>query len=106
MANEDEDFVLIGGMIRSYLNQDMDLEAGSVPEAVAQFSGHIDDSQKAELFRSMDDFMQRYEDEAEAEFKRRWGFDFVPKSIGQTVSEFFAMVRAIVEDPTSYHRFE
>jgi len=30
----------------------------------------------------------------------------VPKSIGQTVRESFDMVRAIVEDPACYHRFE
>lgn len=106
MAREDEDFLPIWGLIGSYLHQDMDLDADSVPEVIAHFARDTGEPGKAEILRSMDDFVQRYQSDPEAEFHRRWHGHFLPGSIGQTVPEFFAMVRAIVEDPVCYPRFE
>lgn len=105
MTDTDE-FDALAGLIGSYLHQDMDLEYETVPEAIAGYSRVSEASRKEQLLRDMDAFLERYHNSLEAEFAKRYGFDFTPDIIGQSVPEFFDMVRTILADPESYARYE
>jgi len=102
----DEDFPQIFGIVGAYLHQDMDIDYETVPEALAAYARVIDQAEKQALFAEMTHFLERYHDDPEGEFDRRYGFDFTPSIIGQTVPQFFDMLRAIIADPDSYRRFE
>jgi hypothetical protein len=99
-------FDALSGLIGSYLHQDMDLEYDSVPEAIAGYARLTEDDRKQQLLREMVEFLHHYHNDIEEAFSKRYWFDFSPKTLGQTVPEFFNMVREIVTDPDSYHRFE
>ena len=87
-------------LIKAYFNQDMeDLIAETIPGAIADYARTTRPVDRINILREMDDFTKHYDD-LEAEFKRRWGNDFIPSDYGeQTVGEFFDMVRGIVADP-------
>lgn len=51
-------------------------------------------------------FLATHGADADAVFHALYWFDFDPKDIGQTVAEFFDMVRAILASPDAYRRFE
>lgn len=99
------DFYYLTQMIGGYLHQDMDLEADSVPEAISIFAIKADAKTRAGLLTEMEEFSQRYHNRADEEFASRFGHDFVPAEIGQTLSEFFWMTAAIIEDPAAYEQY-
>ncbi len=101
----DQQFYFLGQMIGGYLHQDMDLEADSVPEAISIFAARADTASRDGVLADMADFLQKYHNRAAEEFASRFGHDFVPEEIGQTVGEFFEMVTAIIEDPSVYTRY-
>lgn len=103
MANDEFEF--LRQMIGGYLHQDMDLEADSVPEAIAVFARHADAPMRDGVVSDMQSFMQQYHNRAADEFAQRFGRDFTPDEIGQSVGEFFEMVNAILIDPDSYQQF-
>ncbi|WP_288429349.1 contact-dependent growth inhibition system immunity protein [uncultured Agrobacterium sp.] len=106
MTTSDDDFTALSGLVTGYFHQDMDLEYESIPQALAGYAGLTEESTKQQLRREMETFLERYHNDLEGEFSRRYWFDFTPEVIGQTVPEFFDMVRTILADPESYLRFE
>lgn len=106
MTRDDGDFHQIGQMIGGYLHQDMDLIAGSVPEALAVFARETDAASHAALKAEFDLFLARHHNDAQNEFRRRYGHDFTPDDLGQTVPEFFAMTRSILDDPSNWRRYD
>ena len=98
-------FYNLGQMIGGYLHQDMDLEADSVPEAISVFAGKADTATRQAVITEMRAFLQQYHNRAAEEFATRWGHDFEPREIGQSVDEFFDMVTAILADPSVYIRY-
>ncbi len=106
MTTSEDDFPALSGLVTGYFHQDMDLEYDSIPQALAGYAGFTEGSTKQQLRREMATFLERYHNDLEGEFSRRYWFDFIPEVIGQTVPEFFDMVRTILDDPRSYVRFE
>ncbi len=105
MANKEE-FEEIDRLIGAYLNQDLHEFYGSVGEAVADKVRHSHTGDNNRLAEETALFESRYHNDLEAEFKRRYGFDFTPAANGQTVMEFFDMVRRIIADPENYAAFD
>jgi hypothetical protein len=101
----DTQFYFLGQLIGGYLHQDMDLEADSVPEAVSVFAEKADAASRAGVLADMADFLQQYHNRADEEFASRFGHDFLPGEIGQTLGEFFEMTAAIIENPSVYTRY-
>jgi hypothetical protein len=100
-----QDFYFLGQMIGGYLHQDMDLEADSVPEAISIFARKADAATREGVRTDMKTFLDRYPNQAGEEFATRFGHDFAPEEIGQSVSDFFDMVTAILDNPASYSRY-
>lgn len=105
MTCDEGDFVLLGQMIGGYLHQDMDLIAETVPEAIAEYSRDATPETKRRLAAELELFLARHHNDAEAEFRRRYGHDFTPDELGQSVPEFFAMTREILDDPARWRRY-
>ena len=101
-----DDFPEITQMIGGYLHQDMDLVADSVPGAIAVYAGDCAPETRAAVKTEMAAFLKRFHNQAEDEFARRWGRDFSPREIDQTVETFFAMVADILEDPAKAASYE
>jgi hypothetical protein len=93
-----QDFNFLGQMIGGYLHQDMDLEVDSVPEAISNFALKADAATREGVRVDMTNFMDRYHNQAAEEFAKRFEHDFVPEEVGQSVSEFFDMVSAILDN--------
>lgn len=107
MIEDDEaEFAPLDQLIRAYLHQDMDMDADTVPEAIANFSRLEGEEFKTMLRNAMARFEMRHHNDLEAEFRQRYAFDFVPDGPGQSVPKFFEMVRTILNEPGSYRRFE
>ncbi|SCX28317.1 hypothetical protein DSM25558_4437 [Agrobacterium sp. DSM 25558] len=106
MTTTEDDFPTIAGLIAGYLHQDMDLEYDSIPEALAGYARFTELQEKQKLLTEMERFSERYHNDLEGEFSKRYWFDFTPDTIGQTVLQFFAMLREILADPECYVRFE
>ncbi|NTF06810.1 hypothetical protein G6L37_11620 [Agrobacterium rubi] len=102
----DHDFPTLFSLIGNYLHQDMDIEFDSVPEALAGYSRMTEPDEKHKLLGEMETFLGQYHNDLDGEFSKRYGFDFTPDIIGQTVPEFFDMLRTILDDPENYIRFE
>jgi len=100
------DFDGLGQLIGGYLNQDMELWAETVPEAISIYARETGSAAHNELYREMDLFLKQYDTQLEEKFKKRYWFDFTPDDIGQTVPEFFAMVRTIIANPDCYRQYE
>ncbi|NTE85761.1 contact-dependent growth inhibition system immunity protein [Agrobacterium rubi] len=101
-----DDFPSLSGLIAGCLHQDMDIEYETVPQALAGYARSTEPDEKQMLFDEMKNFLERHHNDLEGEFSRRYWFDFTPDIIGQTVPEFFDMLRTILNDPESYVRFE
>ena len=106
MSDVDENFYELGQMIGAYLHQDMDLIADSVPGAIAAYAREASEGTKDALNHEMDRFVEKFHDRAEIEFAARYGGDFTPDEIGQSVAEFFDMVKLILVSPTGFEAFE
>ncbi|WP_421363026.1 contact-dependent growth inhibition system immunity protein [Agrobacterium rosae] len=102
----DDDFPALFGLVAGCLHQDMDLAYDTVPEALAGYACFTEIDEKQMLFNEMKSFLERYNNDLDGEFSRRFGFNFTPESIGLTVPEFFEMLRTIMDDPESYVRFK
>ncbi len=106
MMSDDEPLEELDQLIRAYLHQDMELDAPGVPQAIARFSRLNDAVTKEKLEAAMQEFSRRYHNNAEAVFEQRYGDDFVPAELGQSVEQFFQMVRELLVDPESHVRFD
>jgi len=106
MSTVSDDFPALFSLIGNYLHQDMDIEFDTVPQALAGYSRVTEPDKKHQLLDEMETFLGRYHNDLEGEFSRRYWFDFTPDIIGQTVPEFFQMLKTILDDPDSYQRFE
>ncbi|MBW6424310.1 hypothetical protein KX729_22915 [Rhizobium sp. XQZ8] len=70
-----------------------------MPEAIANFAGRADAATRKGVLAGMKIFLERYHNHADEEFIRRFGQDFQPAEIGQSVTEFLDMVSAILDNP-------
>jgi hypothetical protein len=93
-----QDFNFLGQMIGGYLHQDIDFEVDSVPEAISNFAEKADAATREGVRADMKNFLDRYHNQADDEFARRFGHDFVPAEIGQSAGEFFNVVFAILDN--------
>lgn len=100
-----QDFRFLAQMIGGYLHQDMDLEADSVPEAISVFAGKADAATRAGVMADMQRFLETYHNRLAEEFASRFGHDFTPDEIGQSVGDFFDMVTVLLADPAAYARY-
>lgn len=98
-------FHFLAQMIGGYLHQDMDLEADSVPEAIAIFAGEAGASTRAGVVSDMQRFLETYDNRLAEEFASRFGRDFTPDEIGQSVSAFFDMVAVLLDDSAAYTKY-
>lgn len=98
---DNDDFFELDQLIRAYLGQDMELDARTVPEAVARYSRLNDAGTKDRLRSAMEGFAQRFDNRLQDEFARRYAHDFMPEGLGMDVNQFFDMVRAILADPSA-----
>lgn len=80
-------------------HQDMDLEADTVPEAVAAFARREGPGTHEDLKRAMAEFERRHHNRLDDAFHAAFSPDFSPLEGGRNVAAFFAMVRDILEDP-------
>ncbi|SCX28324.1 hypothetical protein DSM25558_4439 [Agrobacterium sp. DSM 25558] len=101
----DDEFPALSGLLGNYFHQDMDLEFDSDAEAIAEYANVTAEPRKRQLLGEMAAFMERYHNDLEGELSRRYQLDVGPHPTGQTVPEFFEMIRAIIADPKSYVRF-
>lgn len=99
-----DDFGSLANMMNSYLGQDMELIAPTVPAAIAEFVRTSSQCEREDVLNNMDQFMQRYREGADAEFAQRWDRAYTPEN--QTLAEFFALIREIFADPECYKRWE
>lgn len=106
MQETNDAFRALDILIHAYFHQDMDLEAGSVPEAVANLARVEAHGFQSELRSAMARFELRYHNALEDAFMQRYQYDYLPDGPGQSVSGFFNMVRAILDDPEGYRAFE
>lgn len=106
MTSIHEDFPALSGLIAGCLHQDMDMEYDTVPQALAGYARLTEPDEKQKLLDDMKAFLERHHNDLEGEFSRLYWFDFTPNTIGQTVPEFFDMLRTILDDPESYVRFD
>jgi len=65
-----------------------DIEAEGVPDAISNFARKADAATREGVRADMKIFLGRYHDQAAEEFSRRFGQDFVPAEIGQSIEEF------------------
>lgn len=106
MRDDDNEFEALDTLIRAYLHQDMEIDADTMPEAISNVSRLEGDAYKNALRSAMDRFEHRHHNRLEEAFAERYWFDFVPDGPDESVPKFFDMVRAILDDPESYRRFE
>lgn len=99
------DFPFLAQMIGGYLHQDMDLEADSVPEAIAVFAGNVGASTRAGVVSDVQRFLETYDNRLDEEFASRFGHDFTPDETGQSVGAFFDMVLVLLDDPAAYTKY-
>jgi hypothetical protein len=97
--NEPDDLFPLDQLIRAYLHQDMELDAPTVPEALACYERLNDERTKDDLRSAMDRFLHRHHNDLHGAFERRYGFDFMPDELGLDVPGFFTLVRSILSDP-------
>ncbi|MBB3947274.1 cytosine/adenosine deaminase-related metal-dependent hydrolase [Rhizobium skierniewicense] len=102
----DEEFPALFGIVAGALHQDIDLEYDTAAQALAGYARATKCFEKQMLLSETERFLERYHNDLDGEFARRFGFNFTPKSIGYTVPELFDMLRTILDDPESYMRFE
>ncbi len=100
-----DSYPALSQLVMAYLNQDMDMMADSVPEAIAVFAKDASSEEHGALRRDMAAFKDAHKENVETVFHDLYWFDFEPKQIGQTVNEFFAMVAAILTNPNDIRRF-
>ncbi|MGV1751474.1 contact-dependent growth inhibition system immunity protein [Agrobacterium sp. CG674] len=103
-----DDFPALSSLIAGCLHQDMDMdmEYDTFPQALAGYARFTESDEKQKLFDDMKAFLERHHNDLEGEFSRLYWFDFTPAIIGQTVPQFFDMLRTILDDPESYVRFD
>lgn len=106
MNTIDDDFPALSGLLGNYFHQDMDLEFDSEAEAIAEYAKVTAEPRKRQLLDDMEAFLERHHNDLDGELARRYQLDVGPNETGQTVPEFFDMIRAIIADPESYVRFE
>jgi hypothetical protein len=102
----DNDFPALFGLFGNYFHQDMDLEYDSEEEAIADWAKFTSTEEKQQLFSEMTTFLERYHNDLEGEFTRRFHLGIGPEPTGLTIPAFFDLVRTVIADPESYRRFE
>ncbi|NTF31223.1 contact-dependent growth inhibition system immunity protein [Rhizobium skierniewicense] len=101
----DDEFPALFGLFGSYFHQDMDLEYDSEEEAIADWAQFASAEEKQQLLFEMTAFLERYHNDLEGEFTRRFHLGIGPEPVGLTVPAFFNLIRTVV-DPERYRRLE
>lgn len=108
MLPPDHEFSLIDQFLGGYFHQDMDIISDSVPEVVSVFARECPDEGKHRLILALDKFEHDHKGDLDAAFVRVFNLEHEinPVMEGQDTAGFFAMVRAILADPSVYRDFE
>ena len=104
--NVDNDFPTLFSLFSNYFHQDMDLEYDCEEEAIADWEKSSSFAEKQQLLSEMNAFLERYDNDLEGEFTRRFYLGIGPEPEGLTVPAFFDLINTVVSDPESYRRFE
>lgn len=86
-------------------HQDMDLEADTVPQAVALYARRTNAQDHDGLRRAMGAFEQQHHNRLDEAFHDTFSPDIDPLE-GRGVAAFFAMVRDILNDPDGAAAYE
>ena len=98
-------FPALADMMGDCFHQDMDLEAETVPEAVALYVRRLTGEAGRSLQTDIDNFQQQHADDLNSAFLRAFGDDLDPRDAGLSVGDFLRMVYALVDDPASFRQF-
>lgn len=98
-------FPALADMMGHCFHQDMDLEAETVPEAVAMYARGLPGAAKRALQADIDRFRGQHPDNLDGAFLRAFGDDLDPREVGFGVADFLRMVEAVVEDPASFRAY-
>ncbi|WP_285405756.1 contact-dependent growth inhibition system immunity protein [Luteibacter sp. ME-Dv--P-043b] len=98
-------FPSLAAMMGHCFHQDMDLEAETVPEAVAQYVRGLTGEAGRALQADIESFRQQHADDLNAAFLRAFGDDLDPREVGLSVGDFLKMVEALVDYPASFRQF-
>ncbi|EIZ80207.1 hypothetical protein WSK_1241 [Novosphingobium sp. Rr 2-17] len=101
----DPPFRFLTAMMGHCFHQDMDLEAETVPEAVALYVRGLTGEAGRALQTDIENFQQQHADDPDAPFLRAFGDDLDPREVGLSVSDFLRMVEALVDHPASFRQF-
>ncbi len=101
----DPAFPALAAMMGNCFHQDMDLEAETVPEAVALYGRGLPTDAVRTLQADIDSFRQRNAEDLDGAFLLAFGDDLDPRDAGFSVDDFLRMVGAVVEDPASFRQF-
>ncbi|WFR98756.1 contact-dependent growth inhibition system immunity protein [Rhizobium tumorigenes] len=98
-------FPALADMMGSCFHQDMDLEAETVPEAVALYARGLSADAGKALQAEIDSFRQQHPADLDEAFLQAFGDDLDPSDAGFGTEEFLRMVDAVVEDPAALRQF-
>lgn len=106
MLPPEHNFFTLDQFIGANFHQDVDLLADTIPEVIAQYATAADDSLKRKLLDEIAAFEAQYHSDLKQSFVRVFNLEYEINPAGDDVTGFFAMVRAILADPTVYPRYE
>jgi len=106
MLSQDHEFAAIDQFVGGYFHQDVDLEASTIPEVAFQHANGLWEAQRVQLREALNLVEARHRNDLHEAFYRTFSIDVDPVMQGQDVAAFFAMVRAILADPSVYTQYE
>jgi len=103
--NAERTFPGLTEMMGSCFHQDMDLEAETIPEAVALYARGLSAAEGSMLRAEIDRFRQRHADDLDDAFLQAFGDDLDPRDAGFSTGDFLLMVEALVQEPGTFRQF-
>jgi len=106
MIQPGEPFFTLDQFLGAHFHQDMDLFGDSVPEVVAVFARAADEDVRRQLEEDMSQFEAQHHNDLHRAFVRVLAPELDLAATDREVTDVFAMVRAILADPSVYTAYE
>jgi CdiI immunity protein len=103
--NADPAYPALTRLMGSCFHQDMDLEAETVPEAVALYTRGLSEADASALRAEIGDFLQKHSSDLEDAFLQRFAEDLDPRDVGLSIADFLRMIDRLIKDPAAFRSF-